>query len=72
MEETRTTKVYKCKKCDENDQGKFYIGRYGICKLCYTRQIVESKTKQKSKYEELQCEIKELKDKLEAFMNKSE
>jgi DNA-directed RNA polymerase subunit RPC12/RpoP len=72
MEEVKTTKVYKCKKCGEDNPNKFYIGRYGICKLCYTRQIVESKTKQKSKYEELQSEIKELKDKLEAFMNKSE
>lgn len=64
----KNQKIYKCKKCNEEDTEsptKFYTGRFHICKNCYTSKITEQKTKTKESYEDMKKEIEDLKEAIE-------
>jgi septin family protein len=63
--ESKNQKLYKCKKCNEEDETKFYNGRLHICKNCYTGKITEQKKKDKEYVEDMKKEISALKDAIE-------
>jgi hypothetical protein len=64
----KNQKIYKCKKCNEEDSEpptKFYSGRLHVCKNCYTSKITEQKNKTKESYEDMKKEIASLKEAIE-------
>ena len=58
-------KIYKCKKCNEEENSKFYEGRLHICKKCYSGKITEQKNNYKESFEDMKKEIILLKDAIE-------
>jgi hypothetical protein len=63
--ENKNQKIYKCKKCNEEEESKFYTGRLHICKNCYTGKITEQKNKAKESVEDMRKEIDALKEAIE-------